>query len=130
MLPGADQVRRKGPARRCADDLRAMAEGRAAHRLPDGSSAREAVLALGLTKLRCGQMRLQKISRYTELKPDGTFRQRRRLTQYRFNKTSRRAPRLSTACRIYCGAIACPALLVRARAWVVSVEQARGRGRR
>ena len=49
MLPRSDQVRRQGPPRRRADDLRAMAEGRAGHRLPDRPRAGEAVLAIRLT---------------------------------------------------------------------------------
>src|SRR6516164_9458718 len=49
MLPRPDQVRREGPPRRCADDLRAVAKGRAGHRFPDQSRAGDAGLAIGLT---------------------------------------------------------------------------------
>ena len=49
-VPGPDQVRRKGPPRERADDLRAMAEGRADHGLPGGPRAGEAVLAEELSR--------------------------------------------------------------------------------
>ena len=48
LLPGTDQVRRKGPAGRRADDLRAMAKGRSADGLPDRPCPRQAVLAVGV----------------------------------------------------------------------------------
>ena len=45
MLPGTDQVRRERPPLERADDLCAVAEGRAGHRLPDRPRPRQAVLA-------------------------------------------------------------------------------------
>ena len=48
FLPGPDPLRREGPSLRGAADLRAMAERRAADRLPDRPRARQTLLGHGI----------------------------------------------------------------------------------